>query len=110
VKRALVHLCTTCLIKQGAIFDTSALHDLFLKWGSSLSIQQLCTKLLAMLCVLGTLRVASTTLPKFDQVTITTTANHCALSVPIVGYKNNLYGDSKHVSLHESSNELCCPV
>jgi len=110
VKRALVHLCTTCLIEHGAIFDTSALHDLFLKWGSSLSIQQLCTKLLAMLCVLGTLRVASTTLPKFDQVTIITTADHFALSVPIVSYKNNLYADGKQVSLHKSSNELCCPV
>jgi len=77
---------------------------------AQISIQQLRTKLLAMLCVLGALRVASTTLPKFDQVTIITTANHCALSVPIVGYKNDLYGDSKQVSLHESSNELCCPV
>jgi len=110
VKCALVRLCTTRPIKHGAIFDTSALRNLFLKWGSSLSIQQLCTKLLAMLCVLSTLRVASTTLPKFDQVTIITTANHHALSVLIVGYKNNLYGDSKQVSLHESSNELCCPV
>jgi len=63
-----------------------------------------------MLCVLGALRVASTTLPKFDQVTIVTTANHRALSVPIVGYKNNLYGDGKQVSLHKSSNKLCCPV
>jgi len=60
--------------------------------------------------MLGALPVASTTLPKFDQVTIITTANHCGLSVLIVGYKNDLYGDSKHVSLHESSNELCCPV
>jgi len=110
VKRALVRLCTTCPIEHGAIFNTSALHDLFLKWGSSLSIQQLCTKLLAMLCVLSALRVASTTLPKFDQVTIITTANHCALSVPIVGYKNDLYGDGKQVSLHKSSNKLCCPI
>jgi len=70
----------------------------------------LCTKLLAMLCVLGAVRIASTTLPKFDQVTIITTANHHALSVPIVGYKNNLYGNGKHVSLHKSSNKLCCPV
>jgi len=30
--------------------------------------------------------------------------------VPIVGYKNNLYGDGKQVSLHKSSNKLCCPV
>jgi len=110
VKHALVHLRTTCLIKHGAIFNTSALCDLFLKWGSSLSIQQLCTKLLAMLCVLGALRVANTTLPKFDQVTIITTANHQALSVLIVSYKNDLYGNGKHVSLHKSSNELCCPV
>jgi len=36
--------------------------------------------------------------------------DNCALSVPIVGYKNDLYGDSKHVSLHKSSNKLCCPV
>jgi len=43
-------------------------------------------------------------------VTIVTTADHRALSVPIVGYKNDLYGDGKQVSLHESSNELCCPV
>jgi len=68
VKRALVRLRTTRPIEHGPIFDTSALRDLFLKWGSSLSIQQLCTKLLAMLCV----RIASTTLPKFDQVTIVT--------------------------------------
>jgi len=53
VKRALVRLCTTCPIEHGTIFDTSALRNLFLKWGSSLSIQQLCTKLLTMLCVLG---------------------------------------------------------
>jgi len=63
-----------------------------------------------MLCVLGALRVASTTLPKFDQVTIITTANNCMLCVPIVVYKNDLYGDSKQVSLHKSSNKLCCPV
>jgi len=106
VKCALVRLHTTCPIKHGTIFDTSALHNLFLKWGSSLSIQQLRTKLLAMLCVLGTLQVASTTLPKFDQVTIITTANHCVLSVPLVGYKNDLYGNGKHVSLHKSSNKL----
>jgi len=92
------------------VFDTSALLDLFLKWGASLSLQQLCTKLLAMLCVLGTLRIASTILPKFDQVTIITAANHCALSVPIVSYKNDLYCNSKHRTLHESSNKLCCPV
>jgi len=110
VKHALVRLHTTCPIKHGAIFDTSALHNLFLKWGSLLSIQQLHTKLLAMLCVLGALHIASTILPKFNQVTIITTANHCALSVPIVGYKNNLYSDGKHMTLHESSNELCCPV
>jgi len=110
VKRALVRLRTTCPIEHGAIFNTSTLHDLFLKWGSSLSIQQLCTKLLTMLCVLGTLRIASTTLPKFDQVTIITTANYRALSVPIVSYKNNLYGNGKHVSLHKSSNKLCSPV
>jgi len=60
--------------------------------------------------VLGALHIASTTLPKFDQVTIITTADHRALSVPIVGYKNDLYGDGKQVSLHESSNKLCCPV
>jgi len=30
--------------------------------------------------------------------------------VLIVGYKNNLYGDGKQVSLHKSSNKLCCPV
>jgi len=63
-----------------------------------------------MLCVLGALRVASTILPKFDQVTIITAANHCALSVPIVGYKNDLYGNSKHMTLHKSSNKLCCPI
>jgi len=63
-----------------------------------------------MLCMLSALCVASTTLPKFDQVTIITTADHCTLSVPIVSYKNDLYGDSKQVSLHKSSNELCCPV
>jgi len=63
-----------------------------------------------MLCVLGTLRVASTTLPKFDQVTIVTAANHCAPSVPIIGYKNDLYGDGKHVTLHKGSNELSCPI
>jgi len=63
-----------------------------------------------MLCVLCALRVASTTLPRFDQVTIVTTDDHCALSVPIVGYKNDLYGDGKQVSLHKSSNKLCCPV
>jgi len=107
VKRALVGLRTTCPIEHGAIFNTSALHNLFLKW---LSIQQLCTKLLTMLCVLSTLQVASKILPKFDQVTIITTANHCVLSVPIVGYKNNLYGDDKDVTLHKSSNKLCCPV
>jgi len=110
VKRALVCLRTTCPIKHGAIFNTSALRNLFLKWGSSLSIQQLRTKLLAMLCVLGALRVASTTLPKFDQVPIITTANNCTLSVLIVSYKNDLYGDGKQVSLHKSSNKLCCPV
>jgi len=49
-------------------------------------------------------------LPKFDQVTIVTAANHCALSVPIVGYKNDLYGNGKHVTLHKSSNKLCCPI
>jgi len=92
------------------VFDTSTLHDLFIKWGASLSLQQLCTKLLAMLCVLGALHVASTILPKFDQVAIITAANHHALSVPIVSYKNGLYGDSKHVTLHKSSNKLCCPV
>jgi len=92
------------------IFDTSALRNLFLKWGSLLSIQQLRTKLLVMLCVLGALRVASTILPKFNQVTIITTANHHVLSVPIVSYKNNLYGDGNHVTLHKSSNKLCCPV
>jgi len=79
VKRALVR--TTCLTKHGAVFDTSALRNLFLKWGALPSLQQLCN--IAMLCVLGTLHVASTTLPKFDQVTIITAANHCALSVPI---------------------------
>jgi len=105
-----VHLRTTCPIEHGTIFYTSALRNLFLKWGSSLSIQQLCTKLLAMLCMLGALCVASTTLPKFDQVTIITTADNCTLSVPIVGYKNELYGDGKQVSLHKSSNKLCCPV
>jgi len=110
VKRALVCLCTTHPIEHEVIFDTSTLCDLFLKWGSLLSIQQLRTKLLSMLCVLGTLHVASTTLPKFDQVTIITTADHHMLSVLIVGYKNNLYGNGKHVSLHESSNKLCCPV
>jgi len=110
VKHALVRLRTTRPIKHGAIFDTSTLHNLFLKWGSSLSIQQLRTKLLAMLCVLGALRVASTTLPKFDQVTIITTADNRALSVLIVSYKNDLYGEGKQVSLHKSSNELCCPV
>jgi len=110
VKRALVCLCTTCPIKHGAIFNTSTLCNLFLKWGSSLSIQQLRTKLLAMLCMLGALRIASTTLPKFDQVTIITTANNHMLSVPIVGYKNDLYGNSKQVFLHKSSNKLCCPV
>jgi len=110
VKCALVRLRTTCPIKHGTIFDTSALHNLFLKWGSLLSIQQLHTKLLAMLCVLDALRIASTILPKFNQVTIITTANHCALSVPIVGYKNDLYSNGKHVSLHKRSNKLCCPV
>jgi len=30
--------------------------------------------------------------------------------VPIIGYKNDLYGDGKQVSLHKSSNKLCCPV
>jgi hypothetical protein len=110
VKHALVRLRTTRPIKHGAVFDTSALRNLFLKWGASLSLQQLRAKLLAMLCVLGALRVASTVLPKFDQVTIVTAAGHRALSVPIVGYKNDLYGDGKHVTLHESSNELCCPV
>jgi len=63
-----------------------------------------------MLCMLGALRVASTILPKFDQVTIITAANHCALSVLIVGYKNDLYSNGKHVTLHKSSNKLCCPV
>jgi len=92
------------------VFDTSALHNLFLKWGASLSLQQLRTKLLTMLCMLGTLCIASMILPKFDQVTIITAANHCALSVLIVGYKNDLYGNGKHVTLHQSSNKLCCPV
>jgi len=80
VKYALVRLHTTCPIKHGTIFDTSTLRNLFIKWGSLLSIQQLRTKLLAMLCVLGALPIASTILPKFDQVTIITTANHCANS------------------------------
>jgi len=110
VKCALVRLCTTHPIKHGTVFNTSALRNLFLKWGASLSLQQLLTKLLAMLCVLGALHLASMILPKFDQVTIITAANHHALSVPIVGYKNNLYGNSKHVTLHKSSNKLCCPV
>jgi len=43
-------------------------------------------------------------------VTIITTANHHALSVPIVGYKNDLYSNGKHMTLHKSSNKLCCPV
>jgi len=105
-----VCLRTTRPIKHGAVFDTFVLRNLFLKWGASLSLQQLHTKLLAMLCVLGTLSIASTILPKFDQETIITAANHCALSVPIVGYKNNLYGDGKHMTLHKSSNKLCCHV
>jgi len=92
------------------VFDTYALHNLFLKWSASLSLQQLRTKLLAMLCVLGALHIASTILPKFDQVTIVTAANHHALSVLIVGYKNDLYSDGKHMTLHKSSNKLCCPV
>jgi len=87
VKHALVRLSTTRLIEHHVVFNTSALHNLFFKWGASLSIQQLHIKLLAMLCMLGALHVASTILPKFDQVTIVTAANHCALSVPIVGYK-----------------------
>jgi len=100
-----VHLRTTDPIEHGTVFDTSALHDLFLKWDASPSLQQLHAKLLARLCMLGTLRVASTTLPKFNQVTIVMAANHYTLCVPIVGYKNDLYGNSKH----KSSNELCCP-
>jgi len=64
VKCALVCLHTTCSIEHGAVFDTSALRDLFLKWGASLSLQQLRTKLLAMLCMLGTLCVASPSLTR----------------------------------------------
>lgn len=32
------------------------------------------------------------------------------LDVPVVGYKNNLFGDGKLIMLHECSDALCCPV
>ncbi len=63
---------TTHPIKNGQVFDVRALCDLFLKWGNHLSLWQLCSKLLAMLCVLGMLHMATTTLPGLKDMNIKT--------------------------------------
>ncbi|ELR24498.1 uncharacterized protein ACA1_322350 [Acanthamoeba castellanii str. Neff] len=91
------------------VFDVRALHDLFLKWGDHLSLQQLHSKLLTMLCILGTLHVASTALPGLKDMNIKTINRLKFLKIQIIGHKNN-NGDSKTVTLHQSSNDLCCPV
>jgi hypothetical protein len=38
------------------------------------------------------------------------TANHRTITIPIVGFKNDMRGDGKSVTLHQSSNARCCPV
>jgi hypothetical protein len=62
-----------------------------------------------MLCILGTLHVASTALPGLKDMNIKTINGLKFLKIQIVGHKNN-NGDSKTVTLHQSSNDLCCPV
>lgn len=64
-----------------------------------------------MLCILGALCVSSAALLRMNQVSVITLDDgHRALSVPIVGYKNDIYGDGKMILLHQSSIESCCPV
>ena len=111
VKRAIVRERTSRPVDHGATFDTAALRDLFVQWGEDISLHQLRAKLLALLCVLGALRVSSAALPQWEQTVITSGEDdRRALSVSIVGFKNDLYGDGKKVLLYECSNALCCPV
>ncbi|ELR11897.1 uncharacterized protein ACA1_274620 [Acanthamoeba castellanii str. Neff] len=64
-----------------------------------------------MLCILGALCVSSAALPHMNQVSvITLNDRHCTLSIPIVGYKNNIYSDGKTILLHQSSIKSCCPI
>jgi hypothetical protein len=107
--RAIVRARTTRPIENGQVFDVRALRDLFLKWGDRLSLWQLRSKLLTMLCILGVLRVASTVLPGLKDANVETVDRLKFLKIQIIGHKNN-NGDGKTVTLHQSSNDLCCPV
>ena len=63
------------------------IHDLFHKWGTCPSKQQLHVKLLVLLCLLGVFCVLATALPYFDAVDWMLTDQ--SLVVLVVGYKND---------------------
>jgi hypothetical protein len=104
-------MCTHCPVNHSTTFNITMLHNLFINWGNDLSLKQLRAKLLALLCILGAFCMASASLPELKQVTITSNNDsHRALCEPVIGYKNNIYSNSKKVILHECSSSHCCPV
>jgi len=95
-------------IATSTSFDLALLCDLFHKWGTRPSKQQLHVKLLALPCLLGVFRVSAMALPYFDAVNQVSTDR--SLVVPVVGYKNDRFGDGNTVTIHQLSDELCCPI
>ena len=87
-----------------------ALHNLFNSRGTHTTVCQLWTKLLSMLCVLGAIRVAYTSLPHMANIHIRGTDNNQTLTIPIVRFKNYYQGSGKAVVLNQSSCTSCCPV
>ena len=110
LRRALVRDRTKRPIDHGRTFDLSSLTNLFKEWGCNTSLQKTRAKLLALLCVLGALRVSAAILPRFNQIRVENIEDRRALVVPIVGYKNDLYGEGHTVRLFECSDKRLCPV
>ncbi len=110
LRRALVRDRTTCPIEHGQAFELSALTDLFIEWGSTLTLERLRAKLIALLCVLGILRVLAVILPRFQDVHVINSEGINALIVPVVGYKNNKYGEGNTITIYQCSDRRFCPV
>lgn len=110
LRRALVRNRTTRPIEHGQAFDLSTLTELFTEWGSSLTLERLRAKLIALLCVLGALRVSAVILPRFGDVRVTSSEGIDALVVPVVGYKNDKYGEGNTITIYQCSDRLLCPV
>jgi hypothetical protein len=65
-------------------------------------------KLLALLCLVGAFQVSASTLPFFNTVDHTSSAEW--LVIPVVRFKNNHFGEGNTVTIFPSLDLLCCPV